>query len=98
MKAERTDGKLLYYPMEVSGVSEFFISCTEETRSDKDFVKNKASLPTAEKLLILWLSHLPRAVVQPKVVLTALNSEQRAEIPLAHNRVSAIPGEFVPVL
>lgn len=63
------------------------------------FVKNKVPLPTAEKLLIHWLRHLPRAVEQPKWVLTFLYSEQRAEIPFPRNhRVSAIPGEFVPVL
>lgn len=61
------------------------------------FLKNKVSLPTAEKLLIHWPRHLPRALEQPKGVLTFLNSEQRAEIPLPRNHsASAIPGKFVP--
>lgn len=63
------------------------------------FVKNKVSLPCAEKLLIRWLRHLPRAVEQPKRVLTFLNSEQRAEMPFPCNhRLWAIPSKIVPVL
>lgn len=49
------------------------------------FVKNKVSLPTAQKLLIHWLRHLARAVEQTKWVLTFSYSES-AEIPLPRNQ------------
>jgi len=69
-------GNCFLTPWKPGGFLSFSYPTLRKQDLSRIFVKNKVSLPTAEKLLIHWLRHLPRVVEQPKSVLFLIQSRE----------------------